>query len=187
MLEKTQSNVARIAMTLTIFSACVPSALADSISPNIGDAGKKYSTDKPDTSYYGTGAGAKLSEASALRFKAEQMINEGELDDAMKALAKAVQFDPQDPSGHLMLARVMTQKIRSNRTSVDWELYGQCIDEWTLLARHDADHLEQQEARGAIQSLKKMAKEHIAKAKGKTPKRSMLAGLNPLNRFRNTQ
>lgn len=184
MLEKTRTTVARIALTLTFATACVPAVLADSISPSIGDAGKVYSTEKPDTSFFGTGSSAKLHEASALRFKADQLISEGELDDAMKVLAKAVQFDPQDPTGHLMLARVMTQKLRSNRKSVDWELYAQCIDEWTLLAKHDADHLEQQEARGAIQSLKRMAKAHIAQTKGKTPKRSMLAGLNPLNRFK---
>ncbi|MDZ4835936.1 MAG: tetratricopeptide repeat protein [Candidatus Melainabacteria bacterium] len=182
MLDKT--NFARIALTLTVATACMPGALADSISPSVGDAGKVYSTEKPDSSYFGTGSTAKLSEASHLRFKADQLITEGELDAAMKALAKAVQFDPQDPTGHLMLARVMTQKIKSNRKSVDWELYGQCIDEWTLLARHDADHLEQQEARTAIQSLKRMAKERIAQSQGKKPKRSMLAGLNPLNRFK---
>jgi predicted Zn-dependent protease len=184
MFEKTKTIVGRIALTLTFATACIPPALADSISPSIGDAGKVYSKEKPDSTYFGTGSTAKLSEASALRFKADQLISEGELDDAMKALAKAVQFDPQDPTGHLMLARVMTQKIRSNRKSVDWDLFAQCIDEWNLLAKHDADHLEQQEARGAIQSLKRMAKAQLAQTKGKTPKRSMLAGLNPLNRFK---
>ncbi len=174
------------AMSIIAIAAglCVAPVSADSISPSIGDAGKVYSTERPDSSYFGTGAAGKLSEASHLRFMAEQLIIEGKLDEGIKKLAKSVQFDPADPSGHLMLARAMTQKIKSKRDGIDWELYGQCLDEWTLLARHDADHLEQLEARTAISSLKKMAKNQIAKAKGKQPKRSFLANLNPLNRFK---
>ncbi len=157
---------------------------ADSISPSIGDAGKVYSKERPDSSYFGTGAGAKLSEASHLRFMGEQLIIEGNLDEGIKKIAKAVQFDPADPTGHLMLARAMTQKIKSKRDGIDWELYGQCLDEWNLLAKHDADHLEQMEARTAISTLKRMAKAQVLKAKGKQPKRSFLAGLNPLNRIK---
>lgn len=183
MLDKTKTACAAIAATLAFATMCAQNALADSISPNIGDAGKVYSKEKPDSSYFGTGSTAKLSEASHLRFRGDQLISEGELDEAMKVLAKAVQFDPQDPSGHLMLARVMTQKIKSNKT-MDWALYGQCLDEWTLIAKHDADHLEQQEARGAIQTLKRMAKNHISEIKGKPKKRSILAGLNPISRFK---
>lgn len=160
-------------------------ALADAISPNINDVGKVYSTEKPDSAYFGSGTASKLSEASALRFKADRLSSEGEIDQAIKVLAKAVQFDPEDPSGHIMLARAMTQKLRSNKSKpIDWELYGQCMDEWNLIAKHDADHTEQLEARTAISALKRMAKDQVAKEKGKQPRRSKLAGLNLLNRFK---
>ncbi|MBX9670804.1 MAG: tetratricopeptide repeat protein [Candidatus Obscuribacterales bacterium] len=185
MIKPTFVSIATKAVMLIFGAVLVASpAGADSISPSVGDIGKVYSTERPDSSYFGTGAGAKLSEASQLRFTGEQLIIEGKIDEAIKKFAKAVQFDPADPGGHLMLARAMTQKIKSNRNGIDWELYGQCLDEWTLLARHDADHLEQQEARTAISGLKRMAKLQVQKAKGKQPKRSFLAGLNPLNKIR---
>lgn len=160
-------------------------AHADAISPNVNDAGKVYSTEKADSEYFGTGTASKLSEASALRFQADRLTSDGEIDKAIKVLAKAVQFDPEDPSGHIMLARAMTQKIRSKRsTEIDWDMFGQCMDEWNLIAKHDADHTEQLEARNAIAALKKLAKDQVLKAKGKQPKRSRLAALNPLNRFK---
>ena len=182
-------NKKRLAANLVLAAAATAffadGALADSISPNISDAGKVYSTEKADSAYFGTGTASKLSEASALRFQADQLTSDGEIDKAIKVLAKDVQFDPEDPSGHIMLARAMTQKIRSNRSKeIDWEMYGQCMDEWNLIAKHDADHTEQLEARNAITALKKLAKDRVLKAKGKQPKRSRLAALNPLNRFK---
>jgi hypothetical protein len=185
MTDQTKNSFAVIVLIAALASACTPPALADSISPSINDAGKVYSTEKADSSYFGTGAASRLSEASHLRFKGDRLITEGEIDEGIKVLAKAVQFDPDDPSGHLMLARAMTQKLRANRTKgIDWELFGQCLDEWNLIAKHDADHTEQLEARNVISSLKKMAKEQVLKTQGKKPKRSLLAGLNPLNRFK---
>jgi len=177
-------TLARTAVCLVVATAFSQAALADAISPSINDAGRLYSKEKPDSEIFGTGSAGRLCEASQLRFKAERLILDGEIDDALKVLTKAVQFDPEDPGGHVLLARAMTTKIKSNRNNIDWELYGQCLDEWNLIAKHDADHIEQQEARTAIATLKKMAKEQVLKAKGKSPKRSRLASLNPLNRFK---
>lgn len=184
MTNKSTQTTAGLILTMAAAVVFSPAVLADAISPSITDAGKVYSTEKPDSSYFGTGSASKLAEASHLRFEGDRLISEGDIDGAIKKFAKAVQFDPEDPSGHLLLARAMTRKLKSNRQSIDWELYGHCLDEWSLLAKHDADHLEQQEARQTISGLKRMAKEHIARTKGKPAKRSFLAGLNPLNRIK---
>lgn len=173
------------ATTVSLCAAfCITPALADAISPGVNDIGKVYSTEKPNYGYFGTGPSGRLAEASHLRFMADRDLSDGKLDEAMTTLAKAVQLDPSDPQGHLMLARAMTRKIKMNKSNIDWELYGQCLDEWSLIAQHDADHEEQMEARMNMSSLKKLAKTQVATKKGKKEKKSFLAGLNPLNRFK---
>lgn len=167
-----------------LLSVSVPlPAMADSISPSITDGGKVYSTEKRDSAYFGTGSTGRLSEASYLRFMGDQQMSDGNVDEAIKSLAKAVQLDTPDPVGHVMLARAMTRKLKSNKGEINWELYGQCLDEWRLIAKHDADHQEQFEARMNLGALKKMAKEQVKKTRAHQ-KRTFLAGLNPLNRFR---
>src|SRR5579885_2179868 len=176
-----------ISICLLSASPMLPQAMADSISPSINDNGKVYSTEPRNSAYFGTGTTGRLSEASYLRFIGDQQMSDGNVDGALKSLAKAVQLDSTDPEGHIMLARAMTRKIRmkSNQT-FNWELYGQCLDEWTLIAKHDADHNEQLEAKNNMSSLKKLAKEELRRAKGGKvkEKRSLLAGLKPFNRLK---
>ena len=66
----------RIAATLVSF-VVIPAYLfapanADSISPGIRDSGRSYSDELPNTEWYGTGIGGIATEASVLRFEAEQ-------------------------------------------------------------------------------------------------------------------
>lgn len=142
-------------------SGCFSTAHADTISPNITSGGKVYSEERPNKEFFGSGMSGRLSEASYLRFSGEQALDDGDLDVALKKLSKAVQLDSGDPGGHLLYARAMTGKI--NRTlrkheDVDQELLMDCIDEWKLIWRHDADTSEQAEAKAQARRLVQIAK-----------------------------
>ncbi len=174
---------ARYARSAVLFSAILFSAVygapanADSISPNIGDTGKVYSTETSDSAYFGGGIGGRLSEASHLRFKGDHFISINDFDSAITVLLKAVQLEPGYPEGHLLLARAMTAKIKRSKDAFDWELFNHCMDEWKMLSKHDADFGEQLEARSNMATLKKLAKaQGLPPGKEKKEKRMLLGG-----------
>ena len=179
------TGIISYACTLAILSiGFAGAACADSISPNITDIGKRYSTEKLNTEYFGRGTGGRLSEASHLRFKGDHYLSIGDYDNAIAVLLKAVQLDTGYPEGHLLLARAMTAKLRSTQANddFDWDMFTHCADEWKMISRHSADFGEQLEARNNLAMLKKMyksktevAKEDDSKGGGKK-KRSRLAG-----------
>lgn len=129
---------------------------ADCISPGISDDGAQYSSEPPNTAYFGTGAGSHLSEASSLRFAGEQDLDNGAYDAAVRKLAKAVQLDMGCPIGHVLYARALTRKLESSLGSIDPQLLANCIREWKLIWRHDADISEQAEARIQAKRLSKL-------------------------------
>lgn len=131
--------------------------LADSISPAINNADREYSTEKPNSNYYGTGYTGRLTEASELRFEADQLMADGKLEEARKKLGKVVMLDPGDPEGHLMYARCITRILYSKKT-LDEKLLARCIEEWSMLWHHDADQTEQVEAKAQCRSLQRIAK-----------------------------
>ncbi len=144
-----------------LLSGIFEAASADTISPHITSGGKVYSEEKPNREFFGTGMSGRLSEASHLRFTGEQALDDGDLSLALKKLSKAVQLDPGDPTGHLMYARAMTSKINralKKGQEVDSELMSDCIEEWKLIWRHDADTSEQAEAKAQWRRLARIAK-----------------------------
>jgi len=153
-----------------------PPAAADSISPNINEGDKVYSSEKPNSAYFGKGMTGRLNEASALRFTGEHHISEGEHDEAIKALNKAVQLEPDYPDGHVLLARAMTAKIKKTRSNPDLTLVKQALEEWQLISLHDAYYEDQLEARTNISAIKRIAKESIKGKKKKGRFGSILAG-----------
>ena len=149
-----------IALALGLSVALAPQqAAADSISPGVTDTGAVYSKEKPNTSYFGTGIGGRLAEASQLRFKGERMLDDGHFDDAVNVLGKAVQLEPGYPEGHVLLARALTGKLKTLKPEeFDWKLHARCMAEWKMLAIHDADLTEQLEAKSNMALLKRYAK-----------------------------
>ena len=145
---------------------CLSSAVAwaDAISPSIKDDGSIYSEAEPDSSLYGTGPGAELTEASALRFSGSQKLRQRKYDDAIGMFLKAVQFDPGDPESHILLARAMTAKILHSKKLPEGKTLKEAIDEWKLIWHHDADQSEQLEAKSQAKLLQRLAK---AMEKGK--------------------
>jgi len=140
------------------------------MSPNITSGGKVYSEERPNKEFFGSGMSGRLSEASYLRFSGEQAMDDGDLPLALKKLGKAVQLDPGDPTGHMMYARAMTSKInRALRKNehIDEELISDCIEEWTLIWRHDADTSEQAEAKAQARRLARIAKMINLQSQGK--------------------
>lgn len=170
-LFKTKS----FALSLVLASSLLPHGLsgavqADTISPNITSGGRVYSEEKPNKAFFGTGMSGRLSEASYLRFMGEQALDDGDLPAALQKLSKAVQLDAGDPTGHLLFARAMTMKINralKKGEDVDSDLLDDCIAEWKLLARHDADTSEQAEAKVQCRRLTKIAKLLNAQMEGK--------------------
>lgn len=165
--SRTQKLNRTIALSLVLafqqflLSGIFEAALADAISPHITSGGKVYSEEKPNREFFGTGMSGRLSEASHLRFTGEQALDDGDLSTALKKLSKAVQLDPGDPTGHLMYARAMTSKINralKKGQEVDAELMSDCIEEWKLIWRHDADTSEQAEAKAQWRRLARIAK-----------------------------
>ena len=146
---------------------------ADTISPNITSGGKVYSEERPNKEFFGTGMSGRLTEASHLRFSGEQALDDGDLPVALKRLSKAVQLDPGDPTWHFIYDSAITAKINRDLrkgTDIDRELLSDCIDEWRLIARHDADTSEQMEAKAQMRHLGR-----IAKALDPQKKQGMLA------------
>lgn len=184
-MKTTASKTAPIAASLLLASLAVSFAFsafnvlpvaADSISPNINDGDKVYSSEKPNSAYFGKGMTGRLNEASTLRFTGEHYISEGEHDEAIKVLNKAVQLEPDYPEGHMLLARAMTAKIKKTRSKPDLTLVKQALDEWQLLSLHDAYYEDQLEARTNIAMIKKIAKDSIRGNKKKSKLGSLLAG-----------
>lgn len=131
---------------------------ADAISPKIKQTEKKYSTERPYASFYGTGPAGRLTEASALRFQAEKELADNNIEEALRISGKAVQLDPGDPGTHLLYARALTAKFYSNEGDIDEKMLAKCHEEWLLIFRHDSDQEEQQEARVQVKRLQKIAK-----------------------------
>ena len=132
-------------------------ACPDNISAKITGEGKSYSEEKPNSAFFGTGYSGRMSEASQLRFEGEQLMEEGTIDQSVKKLAKAVQLDPGDPEGHILYARAITKKLYANK-SIDEELLQKCLAEWKMIWFHDADQIEQLEAKIQARRLIKIAR-----------------------------
>lgn len=130
---------------------------ADAISPAITGDGKQYSKDLANSAYFGTGISGRLTEASTLRFDGEQETAAANYDVAIKKLRKAVQLDPSDPTGHILYARALSAKIRSQKLPEE-ALLKQAIDEWKMIWHHDADLLEQLEGKRETRALTRIAK-----------------------------
>lgn len=160
-----------------------PSALADVISPSIGSENggedDNYSNEPSNVAFFGKGVSGRMSEASYKRFAGEQGLLEGKFEEAYKNLSKAVQLDPGDPTGHVMLARAMTGMLRKQKIAdLDRDLLAKTIKEWKLIARHDADLTEQLEAGANLRKLGKVVKvlkERDAKINEESDK-AMVAG-----------
>lgn len=133
-------------------------ATADVVSPHIRRTRDTYSQEAPNSAYYGTGEAGRLSEASALRFEGEHDMEIGEVESAFDKLAKAVQLDPGNPTCHLLYARAATTKLLQTDGYIDENLLYRTIREWKMLWRHDADNLEQTEARIQARKLLKIAR-----------------------------
>lgn len=146
-----------IVLSMTLAIAC-PLAQADVTSPQIKNKGKKYTNEKADTGWYGTGSSARLVEASELRIHVEDMLASGEWEKAIPKAKKAVQLDPGDPQGHLYLARALTMKFYQTKGEPDEKLLQECMMEWDLIRRHDADPTEQWEAGAEVKKLIRVAK-----------------------------
>lgn len=146
------------ALIVSAVIASVPIASADVTSPMIKDRGRKYTEEKPLTNYYGTGAAGRMTEASELRFQAESLFTAGEWEKAIPVAKRAVQFDAGDPTGHLILARALTQKFYQQKGAIDEKLLAECLREWQLIRYHDADPTEQWEAGNAAKRLLKIAR-----------------------------
>lgn len=146
----------------TVLSIVYPiDVLADAISPRVNDDGTVYSTEAPVASFYGTGISGRMNEASTLRFQGEQDLADLKYDDAIRKLAKAIQLDPGDPEGHMQYARAMTAKIArcvKKHETIDPDLLERCRGEWKMLARHDADMLNQYEAGMNLRRVNRIAK-----------------------------
>lgn len=147
-----------MAISLLAFQFSPLPAIADAISPRIKSDSKKYSTERPDSSFYGTGPAGRMTEASVLRFQAEKELADGNIEDALRVSSKAVQLDPADPGSHLLYARALTAKFYANEDTIDEKMLAKCYEEWMLIYRHDADQEEQQEARVQAKRLAKIAK-----------------------------
>lgn len=141
-----------------VLALAAPSVLADVTSPRIMDRGKKYTTEKPDASYYGRGGSGRLVEASELRICVDELIAAGEWEQALPKARKAVQLDPGDPQGHIYYARCLTNKFYQTKGEPDEKTLVECLHEWEMIRRHDADPTEQWEAGNHVKQLKKIAR-----------------------------
>lgn len=135
-------------------------AQADTISPQINDDdATSYSREPANAAFFGKGISGRMSEASYMRFGGEQALVEGNFKEAYRKLSKAVQFDPGDPTGHVLLARSMTGILRKSKdTEIDKALLDRTIREWKMIERHDVDITEQFEARANLRKLAKVVK-----------------------------
>lgn len=156
--------------------SAMPSAQADYISPNIKDRGQKYSDEKPDEAYYGTGQGGRLVESFELRMQVDGLLRDHRWDEAIKKARKCVQCDPGYPENHLLLARGLAGKLYDEKGPIDEKLLADSIREWNLIRWHDADVSEQLEARAMLSQLHRIAKtlekDKIIKARVEQQKRA---------------
>lgn len=154
----------------------IPSAQADYISPNIKDHGKKYTEEKPDEAYYGTGQGGRLVESFELRMQVDGLLRDHRWDEAIRKAKKAVQCDPGYPENHLLLARGLAGKLYEEKGPIDEKLLADSIHEWNLIRWHDADVSEQLEARAMLSQLHRISKtlerDKIIKARVEQQKRA---------------
>ncbi len=169
---------------VVLFLASVnQNALADAISPGITETDNVYSDEKPDKAFFGTGSAGRMSEASHLRFFGEQHLTDGNYDEAIKVLSKAVQLDEGYPPGHVMLAKAKTAKLRAltkkDVRNFDQTLFSECMKEWTLILRHDADYLEQVEAKSNLRALKKIAKAYQEMKEAEENAKNLAEGRKP--------
>lgn len=155
---KSKTLVVIISLASVSALALLPAAVADVTSPSIKNRGKKYTKEKANSAYYGSGQSGRLVEASELRFKAHDLLDEGEWAKAIPVARKAVQLDPGDPSGHLDLARALTMKLYQTKGEIDEKLLTECMQEWQLIRYHDADPTEQWEAGMEYKKLSRIAK-----------------------------
>jgi len=156
-----------IALAAVAAPSLIPAkpAEADVISPSINDdEATSYSREPANAAFFGKGVSGRMSEASYMRFGGEQALLEGDFKEAYRKLSKAVQFDPGDPTGHVMLARAMTGILRkAKNTEIDRDFLMRTMREWKQIQRHDADQTEQFEARDNLRKLArvvKLIKEH---------------------------
>ena len=161
-----------LCLTTFVLTVCTQ-AHADVVSPHITRTGEAYSTEAPNSAYYGIGMDARLSEASALRFEGEHDLEIGNISDALRKLSKAVQLDSGNPTTHVLYARALSAKVFEGNDSVDEKLLQRSLKEWKLIWRHDADNLEQAEARIQVKRLAKVAR--ALEKKHKDEEKAMLA------------
>lgn len=160
-VKHVSTSVLGISVAIVLTAIYPIGALADTISPRVNDDGAVYSTEAPNSSFFGTGISGRMNEASTLRFSGEQDLADLKYDDAIRKLGKAVQLDPGDTEGHMHYARAMTAKISrmvKKGEPVDPELLDRCRAEWKMLARHDADMLNQYEAGMSLRRVNRIAK-----------------------------
>ena len=157
-MSSIQPKLMMAALAMLIASMSTPFAFADVTSPMVKDRGRKYTEEKPQTTYYGSGAAGRMTEASELRYHAESLLSAGEWEKAIPIIKRAVQFDAGDPSGHLILARALTQKFYHTKGAIDEKLLTEALREWQLIRYHDADPTEQWEAGMAAKKLIRVAK-----------------------------
>jgi hypothetical protein len=149
---------------------------ADSISPAITGDGRSYSKEAPNEAFYGSGMSGRMSEASALRFDGEQDTVSQKYDAAIRKLAKAVELDPNDPTGHVLYARALSKKIDATKGKVPLATIEEAIEEWKTIWHHDADVFEQWEGHKQVRHLDKVAK---AIKKGTRVPSPLVAGRSP--------
>ncbi len=168
------------AAALTLVQFLLPGASqADPVSPHIGDGGRTYSLDAPNSTFYGTGVGGNMTEASELRFEVERLVQLRRYEEAIVKAKKAVQLDPADPQTHLILARALTKRFYAKQGQVDEKLLSECLVEWRLIWHHDADQIEQTEAKWEARKLDRiartLAKEKLQKEKDQQVAKAALA------------
>ena len=145
---------------LCALSALTPltPAKADYISPNIKDRGHEYSDEKPTSSFYGSGQGGRMVEASELRLAVDGLLRDHMWDEAIRKAKKAVQLDPGYPENHFFLAKGLAGKLYEHKGPIDEKLLQESIHEWNLIRWHDADVSDQLEARAMLSQLNAIAK-----------------------------
>ena len=153
------NSIFALAATFAVTANCHV-AIADTISPQINDDDATcYCREPANAAFFGKGISSRMSEASYMRFGGEQALVEGNFKEAYRKLSKAVQFDPGDPTGHVLLARSMTGILRKSKdTEIDKALLDRTIREWKMIERHDVDISEQFEARANLRKLSKVVK-----------------------------
>ncbi len=158
-MNNTRSLLVLPLLTLSLLAK--QPALADLISPHITAADEFEEPVSPNTDYYGSGVGGRAAEASTLRFEGERLADDGHYEEAIKKLSKAVQLDPGDGTTHVLYARAMSGRLKNQvRTtgSIKQEDLMAVLREWKMILRHDADAIDQSEAKAELRTLAKVQK-----------------------------